>query len=262
MRIALCTLEAYASARAVRDFVRRDPSRIALIILSDPFRPAMGGRVGQVRRHLARSGPAILPYLAVNFLLPGLLCRRDRLSDLARAHNIPWHVSRDVNGAATRAAIRAAAPDLILSFHFDQIFRPETLQLARLGGINVHPSVLPRHRGPIPAWYGLAEGVTGVSIHRLAERIDAGGVLVQAEVPLPAAARRSASAAAAALHDAALPLLEQALAMLPADPPPGPLLPYCPFPDAATLRRCRRQGLRLVHWCDLPASLSAPAGGW
>lgn len=257
MRIALFTLESLAAAEAVHAFVARDPARIAFIGLSDPYRPAMGGMFGQMRRHVARSGLRFLPYLAVNFTLPGLLRRRDRLSDLARAHNIAWQRVRDVNGAETAAALAAARADVILSFHFDQIFRPETLARAPLGGINVHPGLLPRHRGPIPALYGLADGATGVSVHALAERIDTGGVLAQQALALPRGT--SASAAAAALHLAALPLVEQALAMLPAAPSPAPVLPYCPFPDRAALRR---MGVPLVRLRDVPGALAAPAGGW
>ncbi len=251
MRIALFTLESLASAEAVHAFVAAAPGRIVLLGHSAPDRGA------QLRRHWARGGAAMIPYLAANFSAPGLLRRGGRLSDLCRAHNIPTHAVRDVNGAAMVEALRAARPDLILSFHFDQIFRPETLELARLGGINVHPSLLPRHRGPIPTWYSLAEGGTGVSVHVLAPRIDAGGVLEQAEIPLPPGL--SVGGAARALHLAALPLLERALARLPAQPNAAPLLPYCPFPDAAALRLSR---VPLTRWQDWPASLFAPAGGW
>jgi len=251
LRIALFTLESLASAEAVHAFVAAAPGRIVLLGHSAPDQGA------QLRRHWARSGVAMLPYLAVNFSAPGLLRRRGRLSDLCRANNIPAYRVRDVNGTESAAALRAARPDLILSFHFDQIFRAETLALVPLGGINVHPSLLPRHRGPIPTWYSLAEGGTGVSVHALAPRIDAGGVLEQAEIALPPGL--SAGGAARALHLAALPLLERALARLPDEPVPAPILPYCPFPDAQALRRSR---VRLTAMRDWPASLFAPAGGW
>lgn len=249
MRIALFTLESLASSEAVLRFVAHDPGRIVLLGHSTP------DRVAETRRRLAQSGPRILPYLAANFGVVGALRRRGRLSDLCRAHGIPAIGLRDVNRA--HDAIRAARPDVILSFHFDQIFTAVTLALAPLGGINVHPSLLPRHRGPIPTLYSLAEGGTGVSVHVLAPRIDAGGVLAQRAVAMPAAV--SPGWAARSLHLAALPLIEQALAMLPASPPPPPLLPYCPFPDAATLRRL---GVPLVRAADWRASLFAPAGGW
>ncbi len=251
-RLALFTMESFASAEAVRDFVAREPSRIALIVLSRTRRlPAL-------RRRLARSGPRILPYLAANFALPGLLCRRARLSDLAREHRIPWHATADVNGTATHATIRAAAPDALLSFHFDQIFHPQTLALAPLGGVNVHPSLLPRHRGPIPALYGLAQGANGVSVHRLDAGIDTGEVLAQAAMPMPPGT--SASAAARTLHLAALPLLERALPLLAR--PPGPPVPagdYAPFPSPAALRA---MAVPLVGRADWHAALAAPAGGW
>lgn len=249
MRIALFTLESLASSEAVLRFCEADPGRIVLIGHSAP------DRVAQTRARLAQSGPRILPYLAANFGLVGAARRRGRLSDLARAHGIPALPMRDVNAMAP--AILAARPDVILSFHFDQIFTAATLALAPWGGINVHPSLLPRHRGPIPTFYALAEGATGVSVHVLAPRIDAGGMLAQAAVPLPPGL--SVGGAARALHLAALPLVEQALAMLPAAPAPAPLLPYCPWPSAATLRRL---AIPLVRAADWRAALFAPAGGW
>lgn len=249
MRIALFTLESLASSEAVLRFVEADPGRIVLLGHSVPDRGA------QLRRRLARSGPRILPYLAANFGVVGLGRRRGRLSDLCRNRGIPALAVRDVNQSG--AAIRAARPDVIVSFHFDQIFDAGLLALAPWGGVNVHPSLLPRHRGPIPSWYGLAEGDTGVSVHALAPVVDAGGVLAQRAVPLPPGL--SVGGAARALHLAALPLLEEALASLPAQPAPAPLLPYCPFPDRAALRRA---GVSLVRPGDWRTSLFAPAGGW
>ncbi len=251
MRIALFTLESLASSEAVLQFVARAPGRIVLVGHSAP------SQASEMRKHLARSGPGILPYLACNFAAPGLLRRSGRLSDVCRAEGLRALRVTDVNGDATRAALLETRADLILSFHFDQIFQAETLALAPLGGINVHPSLLPLHRGPIPTLYALAEGATGASVHVLAPRIDAGGVLAQARVKLRPGL--SVGGAARALHLAALPLVETALAMLPAQPPPAPLLPYCPFPDAATLRRL---AVPLVRREDWHASLFAPAGGW
>jgi len=59
MRIALLTLEALASAAPVRRFVADHADRIALVALSDPFRPQRGGTLGQARIWSAccRGGP-------------------------------------------------------------------------------------------------------------------------------------------------------------------------------------------------------------
>jgi folate-dependent phosphoribosylglycinamide formyltransferase PurN len=261
LRIALFTLESLASNAAVKAFVDAHAAELVLIGGSKPYRPATGGAFGQFWRHLRRSGPRFLPYLVVNFVLPSLVARlraRQGLQAMARPRGIALLEVEDVNGAACHAALRAARPDVILSFHFDQIFTLETLSLAPLGGVNIHPSLLPRHRGPIPTFWALQEGpgATGISIHRIAARIDAGEVLAQRAHALPAGV--SASSAARLLHEAALPMIGdvlQALAAGKAEGAVAPILPYCGFPSAAEIGKARRQGVRLVRFADWRAAL-------
>ena len=217
LRIALFTLESLASTAAVREFAEAHAAEIVLIGRSAPLRASAGGVSGQFWRHWRRSGTRFLLYLFVNFILPMLAGRIGGgrgIGAFARQHRIPLLEVQDVNGAACHAALAAARPDVILSFHFDQIFTPETLALAPLGGVNIHPSLLPRHRGPIPAFWALQEGLgaTGVSIHRIGARIDAGEVLAQRAVTLPTGV--SASAAARLLHESALPVMDDVLRAL------------------------------------------------
>jgi len=261
LRIALFTLESLASADAVRAFAATHAAEIVLIGRSAPYRAAAGGALGQFWRHLRRSGVRFLPYLFVSFVLPSLMARIRKASGiagLARARGIPLLEVQDVNGAACHAALAAARPDVILSFHFDQIFTLETLTLAQLGGVNVHPSLLPRHRGPIPAFWALQEGqaATGVSIHLIVARIDAGEVLAQRAHALPSGV--SASTAARLLHEAALPMIDDVLRALAGGRAEGTAatpLPYCGFPNAAEIRAARRQGVRLVKAADWRAAL-------
>ena len=254
MRIALFTLEAAPSAEAVSRFLCQHAAQVVLVGRSDPFRPGAGGPVRQGWRHLRRSGPRLLPFLWANYSLPRLRPGPTRLARLSAERGIPLHEVRDVNGPETAAALRAARPDLILSCHFDQIFAAETLALAPCGGINLHPSLLPQHRGPVPTIWALAEETPrfGVTIHRLVPRIDAGGILGQREVALPAGS--TASTAARALHLAGLPLLAEVLAAIgagtAAETAPG-LLPYCPFPPQALLRGIAARGRHLVDAADL-----------
>ncbi len=261
LRIALFTLESLASAGAVREFAEAHAAEIVLIGRSAPLRASAGGVSGQFWRHWRRSGARFLPYLFVNFILP-MLARRigggRGIGAFALQHRIPLLEVQDVNGAACHAALEAARPDVILSFHFDQIFTPETLALAPLGGVNIHPSLLPRHRGPIPAFWALQEGphATGVSIHRIAARIDAGEVLAQRAVTLPTGI--SASAAARLLHEAALLMMDEVLRALAEGTASGeapPPLPYCGFPTAAEINAARRQGVRLLAAADWQAAL-------
>lgn len=257
MRIALFTLEAAPSAEAVAAFLQAHAAQVVLVGRSNPFRPAAGGALRQGWRHLRRSGPRLLPFLWANYALPGLRPGPTRLARLAAAQGIPLHAVREVNGPETAAAIRAARPDLILSFHFDQIFAAETLALAPLGGINLHPSLLPMHRGPVPTLWALAEDTPrwGVTVHRLVPRIDAGGILGQRAVALPPGI--TASAAARALHMAGVPLLAGVLAAIAAgraeERTVAPL-PYCPFPPPALLRGLAARGRRLVDGADLRAA--------
>src|SRR2546428_13552194 len=69
---------------------------------------------------------------------------------------------------------------------FDQIVRPDVLAIPRLGWLNIHPSLLPRHRGPEPIYWAIAQGdrETGITPHWAAERIDAGPILEQRTVPI------------------------------------------------------------------------------
>ncbi|MDR1588396.1 MAG: methionyl-tRNA formyltransferase [Treponema sp.] len=88
--------------------------------------------------------------------------------------------------AAAREAVSALKPDLLVSFAYGRIFGPKFLALFPLGGINIHPSLLPRYRGatPIPAVILNRETLTGLSIQRLAAEMDSGDILAQESIPL------------------------------------------------------------------------------
>ena len=276
-RIALFVLEALPNARVVRRFVADHRADIAFVGLSNAERPSSGGLTGQIRRHLTRSGTGILPYLAVNFGLPDLLRplapltqaatgssdtpEATPLKTLCRRFGIPTLTVDDVNGPEVAHRLRAAAPDLILTYHFDQILKPETIGLARLGGINGHPGLLPRHRGPVPTIHALADspGSFGMTLHRLAAAIDTGAILAQEAVPLPA--DTTATRATVALHAHGRGMLDRLLdAIARTDRMPEgrttEVLPYCPFPDRALLASLRRRGLRLTDGRDLREAVS------
>lgn len=267
LRIVLLTLESALSAEAVREFLATPAGQgVVLVGRSPPFRD---GTLAPLRAHLARSGWRLLPYLAVNYAVPQWRAQwRGRrgagwLAQAAAARGVPVLDLPAMNGGTAQDAIRAARPDLILTLHCDQILAAGTIALARLGGINLHPSLLPAQRGPVPTIHALAEPAPrfGVTVHRLVPRIDAGPILAQRAVALPAGT--TASAAARALHQAGVPLLEEAIAALAsgtaAEREAAPL-PYCPFPPPALLHDLARRGRRLVDAADLRAALAARVG--
>ncbi|MGE6758624.1 methionyl-tRNA formyltransferase [Corallococcus interemptor] len=72
-------------------------------------------------------------------------------------------------------------PDFVLCFFFPWRLPPEVLALPRLGAVNVHPSLLPRYRGPCPLGWALREDARelGLTFHRMDASFDTGPVLAQ-----------------------------------------------------------------------------------
>jgi methionyl-tRNA formyltransferase len=72
-------------------------------------------------------------------------------------------------------------PDLVIVAAYGLILPKRVLELPSLGTLNVHPSLLPRHRGPSPVANAILEGdrVTGVSIMIVDPRVDSGPVLAR-----------------------------------------------------------------------------------
>ncbi|MGN1401718.1 MAG: methionyl-tRNA formyltransferase [Bacillus sp. (in: firmicutes)] len=82
--------------------------------------------------------------------------------------------------------ILALQPDLVITAAFGQILPKELLEAPKLGCINVHASLLPELRGGAPIHYAIMEGKekTGITIMYMAEKLDAGDILTQAEVAI------------------------------------------------------------------------------
>src|SRR3990167_7582096 len=80
----------------------------------------------------------------------------------------------------------AARPELGVIAYYGKIIPKEILEIPAKGFINVHPSLLPRWRGPSPAQYAILAGdeKTGVTIHLATEKFDAGPILAQAELKI------------------------------------------------------------------------------
>lgn len=108
------------------------------------------------------------------------------LHQILRDFSIPYRYISCTTAAESTLAEQS--PDLLISVYFDQLVPQTTLRLARSGGINLHPSLLPAYAGSSPTFHVLAHGecVTGVTIHALDAKIDAGRILFQEEVPITA----------------------------------------------------------------------------
>jgi methionyl-tRNA formyltransferase len=108
------------------------------------------------------------------------------VADLAESHRIPVFTPADVNGRGMVARLRALRPDVIFSFYYRKLVSREILDLPPLGALNMHGSLLPRYRGRCPVNWVLVHGETetGVSLHHMVEKADAGDVVAQRKVPI------------------------------------------------------------------------------
>jgi methionyl-tRNA formyltransferase len=99
---------------------------------------------------------------------------------------VPVIEPTDVNAADTQRELAARHPDLLVVCDYGQILSPATLATARYGGINLHGSLLPRHRGAAPVQWAILEGdsTTGVSVIRMSPKLDAGAVITSCRQPI------------------------------------------------------------------------------
>lgn len=270
MRIALFTAEGLPSARAVRQLICDHRDDIVYVGISDTHRPQIGGAWGQTMAHLFRSGIWMMPYLFVNFVLPDiayLLSRIIRLfrrrsgaqgtplTELCAQLQLPVYVLDKVNHPSVVDAMRDFEVDIIISFHFDQIFRQKILDSVPYGGINVHPSLLPLHKGPFPTFHALLSSapVFGVTVHELVAGIDEGLILEQTRMGLPRGI--TATGAAVVLFEEGRKCVDRVLAKIrtTGEHPEGQYnaaTQYCPWPSHRDIRDFHRKGRRIVGFSD------------
>jgi methionyl-tRNA formyltransferase len=149
---------------------------------------------------------------------------------------------------AVVAELVALAPELGVVAAYGEILRKNVLAIPPLGYLNVHPSLLPLHRGPTPVAGAILAGEreTGVSIMRLDPGMDSGPLLAQAVVPLPPDAR------AGPLTDALFQLGARLLAEVIPPYAAGALVPQPQDHSRATTTRLLKKEDGQVDWA-LPA---------
>jgi len=107
------------------------------------------------------------------------------VAQVAQEHGIPV-LAFDHLLAEAREAVAPLGADLLVSFDYGRIFGEKFLALFPLGGINLHPSALPKYRGctPVPAAILNGDKTFGIAVQKLALKMDEGDILAQASVPL------------------------------------------------------------------------------
>ncbi|ENY7391127.1 bifunctional UDP-4-amino-4-deoxy-L-arabinose formyltransferase/UDP-glucuronic acid oxidase ArnA [Escherichia coli] len=117
---------------------------------------------------------------------PGEKAFYGSVARLAAERGIPVYATDDVNHPLWVERIAQLSPDVIFSFYYRHLICDEILQLAPAGAFNLHGSLLPKYRGRAPLNWVLVNGETetGVTLHRMVKRADAGAIVAQLRIAI------------------------------------------------------------------------------
>lgn len=107
---------------------------------------------------------------------------------LAEDLGLPTAAPENVNDPAVVQRLASLGADLFVVCDYGQILSSECLTAARLGGVNLHASLLPKYRGAAPINWAIYHGetTTGVTVIQMTPGLDAGPCLAQASTPIGA----------------------------------------------------------------------------
>lgn len=106
---------------------------------------------------------------------------------IARRHNVPVYYPDNVNSNRWRNFVtKKLKPDVIFSIYYRKIIGEDIINFPRVGSINLHASYLPYYRGRAPLNWVLANGekYTGVTLHYMISRPDAGDIIKQKKISI------------------------------------------------------------------------------
>jgi UDP-4-amino-4-deoxy-L-arabinose formyltransferase/UDP-glucuronic acid dehydrogenase (UDP-4-keto-hexauronic acid decarboxylating) len=112
----------------------------------------------------------------------------ESVAELAARREIPVFAPENLNDPIWVARIRELAPEILFSFYYRHLIGQDILDIPSAGCLNLHGSLLPKYRGRAPANWVLVNGETetGVSLHYMTDRPDAGDIVCQTPVAVSA----------------------------------------------------------------------------
>lgn len=256
MRIVILTYESLFSNMMTERLLKEYPGQVVGIVRSDCLIYGKSLAAGLLyllkRTGLRFVGRKALELFqsratAIIFRLIGRSPKVRSLREMRAYYHVPVIGSIDVNSPQTLAQIKVWQPDLVISIYFSQLIKRELINLPSRGTLNIHPALLPRHRGLFPYFWVLAaaETETGVTIHWVDEKFDTGDLLLQEKITVePTDTIISLSYKSAVIG---ADMLVKAIRLIAAGNPPH--LPqdhsqasYHSWPRLADQRRFRKQG--------------------
>jgi len=109
------------------------------------------------------------------------------VNKIYKKYGVQELVTEDINSSNYLQQLQQLDIDVVLSISPPQLFGKELLNIPKKACLNAHGTLLPRHRGIFGSWWMLYEGdkEIGTTIHTMAEKLDAGEVVWQKEIPMP-----------------------------------------------------------------------------
>lgn len=110
----------------------------------------------------------------------------ESVGELARRHDVPVVTPESAKDGTLASRITTIDPEFLFSFYYRRMIPEGVLRLARCGALNMHGSLLPRYRGRSPVNWAILNGETetGVTLHHMTARADAGAVVGQESVAI------------------------------------------------------------------------------
>ncbi len=174
-RVLFFGMQGDFSTPALQSLLAHDIEVCAVVV---PVSPIPGVRQPAIqRREQARSARAALP---LHTLRPSII-------EIAWKQHIPvWEV-RHLSDTTVHETLASYEPDILCVACFSQRILRSIIDLPHMGCLNVHPSLLPANRGPVPLFWTFRNGdhETGVTIHFLEETMDTGDILAQERIAVP-----------------------------------------------------------------------------
>jgi methionyl-tRNA formyltransferase len=133
---------------------------------------------------LLRDGHTLVSACISRPSMPGMRRLRKHMA----ACSAPLLGRPDLTNPAVQTLLADTSPDLVVSWFWTRRIPSTVLAFAQHGGVNVHPSLLPRHRGADPYFWTIRRGdaKTGVTAHWISPQYDEGDVIMQRSMDVPA----------------------------------------------------------------------------
>lgn len=141
-------------------------------------------------------------------------------AEAAAEHGFRVIYAEDLGPGGAEELAQSLAPDLLLSVFYRDLLPDGVLRSARLAALNLHPSLLPAYRGRAPLNWALVNGEreTGVTLHHMVAKADAGDIVAQRKIPIEP--RETALSLYLKIEQAGIEILAEALPLVEAGTAP------------------------------------------